>query len=83
VSRRRHRVGWLVREHGNPEQPAGRHTAEYLAANREGGVGMYPMGQSMRVPRRPWDDLDGDLERLNNDPHQRYTLAEVMPGARA
>lgn len=78
----RHRVGWFVRERGNPNQSPGRHTPEYVAANGRNLVGMYPHGQAMRVPHVPWDGEQCDqLDRLNNDPHQRYRLDELMPSA--
>lgn len=80
----RHRAGgWFHAERGRPEQPAGRHCAEYLAQPRATTPGqpnvdgMYPHGQTFRVPHDR--DILAALDSLDNDPHQRYTLAEVMP----
>ena len=82
-----HRYGpWFRAARGRAEQGPGRHSVAYLEQRRAGGDtllqpnvdGLYPHGLPFRVVRTGWDE---DLERLNNDPHVRVTLAEVMPSA--
>ena len=82
--RARHRAGgWFHADRGRPEQPPGRHAVAYLeqpravVAGQLNADGMYPHGQPFRVPHDR--DILEALDSLNNDPHQRYTLAEVMP----
>lgn len=86
-----HRYGpWFRAARGRAEQGPGRHSVAYLAQRRAGGDtllqpnvdGLYPMGAAQREPHVPWDDAQLYLlDRLNNDPHIRVTLAEVMPSA--
>jgi hypothetical protein len=82
---RQHRLGpWFRAARGRANQPAGRHTPEHIAAQRAAYAGQpnadgrYPVGQPLRVPRD-----DGQLDRGDNDPHQRYTitLQEVTSAA--
>jgi hypothetical protein len=81
-ARHRAKSPWFRSVHGRANQPAARHTPEYIAgqnAARPGQPnvdGWYPMGQPFRVPRDP-DALAEDLDRGNNDPHTRVTLQEA------
>jgi hypothetical protein len=81
VSARHRAGGWLRPARGRLEQPAGRHTQEYvdaarvLAAMRPAfalqfhGDGLYPLGEPNRVTHDR--ELFEALERPGNDPHVR------------
>lgn len=64
TARRRARAGWFRAVRGRAGQPGGRHTAEYVAAHRD-GTGLFPQGQACRV--HPGNDEVGD--RGDNDRH--------------